>query len=370
MYFDRKKAYLVLEDGSVFPGRLFGADKEISGEVVFNTSMSGYQEILTDPSYHKQLVVMTYTEMGNYGIMEQESESEQVQVSAFIVRHYIEKFSNANASKSLDQFLQENGIPGITGVDTRKLTLKLRDAGSMRGGIFFSQEGALEYLRKQVPLMSGQNLADVVSTSREYSFGSPGSEKIKLAIIDFGIKKNMIRLFEDANFYGSVFPSTTDPDLILSQGYQAVFFSNGPGDPEPVLHGRKIAQEVLNHKIPAFGICLGHQILGLALGARSFKLKFGHRGGNQPVMNTQTNKVEITAQNHGFALDLDSFAGLSKLKVTHINLNDNTVEGFVHEDLPLLSVQYHPEAAPGPHDARYLFDDFKKIIRAQQKSLS
>lgn len=366
MLFDRKPAYLVLEDGSIFPGRFFGAIREVSGEVVFNTSMSGYQEILTDPSYYNQIVTMTYPEIGNYGIIEGENESDRIQVSAFLVRHYVDHYSNSKAKYSLDHFLKENNVPGVTGIDTRQLTLKLREKGAMRGGIFFKEEGALEFIQNNVPLMEGQNLADLVSTKNEYSFGSASTDGIKLAIIDFGIKKNMIRLFEKANFYGKVFPSTTDPASITENDYDAVFFSNGPGDPEPVKHGQHLAKAIFDKELPTFGICLGHQILGIALGAKSFKLKFGHRGGNQPVINKTTHKVEITAQNHGFALDLDSFKQNSSVNVSHINLNDTTVEGFSHKDLPILSVQYHPEASPGPHDAQYLFDEFKKIIASHK----
>jgi carbamoyl-phosphate synthase small subunit len=365
-YFKRRIGYLVLEDGSQFKGRFFGVEKEVAGEVVFNTSMCGYQEILTDPSYHNQLVTMTYPEMGNYGIMDGEGESSKIQVKAFLVRHYVETYSNQHAAKSLEQYLIENEIPGLTGIDTRKLTLRIRDQGAMRGGIFFKPEKAQQYLINEVPTMSGQNLADVVTVKEKYSFGQAG-QGIKIAVIDFGIKQSILRFLAEEGFYGTVYPSTVEADVIINQGYEAVFFSNGPGDPEPVQGGQKLARRIMEKKIPAFGICLGHQILGIAMGARSYKLKFGHRGGNQPVLDSRTRKVEITAQNHGFALDMDSFKNIADVEITHYNLNDQTVEGLRHRQIPVMSVQYHPESAPGPHDARYLFREFKEMVLKNRK---
>lgn len=363
MNFNRKTGYLVLEDGSIFQGYFFGAERETSGEVVFNTSMTGYQEILTDPSYYNQLVTMTYPEIGNYGIMEGENESSSIQVKAMLVRHYVDLYSNVRASISLAAFLESYQIPALSGIDTRKLTLKIREKGAMRGGLFFKKEGALESILANVPDMIGQNLADVVSVKGRYPFGDPATGEIKLAVIDFGIKRNILRIFEKEGFYGTVFPSKTDPKEITGSDFDAVFFSNGPGDPKPVRGGQDIARAVIQAKLPSFGICLGHQILGIALGASSFKLKFGHRGGNQPVLNGDNSKVEITSQNHGFSLNLESLSGINDVEVTHKNLNDNTVEGLRHKTIPLMSVQYHPESAPGPHDARYLFSEFKKLIK-------
>jgi carbamoyl-phosphate synthase small subunit len=363
MSLDRRIGYLVLEDGSTFKGRFFGAVQEAAGEVVFNTSMSGYQEILTDPSYYGQLVTMTYPEIGNYGIMADENESKRVQVAGLLVRHYVQNYSNPAARYSLDAFLKEYQVPGLTGLDTRKLTLKIRNQGAMRAGIFFDKDQALEYIESKVPPMAGQNLVAHVTTDRPWNFGEAGDDKIRLAVIDFGIKMSMVNLLAQAGFYGTVFPADTPYEQLHKEKYQAIFFSNGPGDPEPVQSGRELAVKALENKVPSFGICLGHQILGLAMGGKSFKLKFGHRGGNQPVMNTHTQKVEITAQNHGFALDLDSFTDLAEVDITHLNLNDRTVEGLVHKSLPVMSVQYHPESAPGPHDARYMFQEFKKLVQ-------
>jgi carbamoyl-phosphate synthase small subunit len=236
----------------------------------------------------------------------------------------------------------------------------------MRGGIFFKPEKARQYLINEVPTMSGQNLADVVTVKEKYSFGQAG-QGIKIAVIDFGIKQSILRFLAEEGFYGTVYPSTVEADVIINQGYEAVFFSNGPGDPEPVQGGQKLARRIMEKKIPAFGICLGHQILGIAMGARSYKLKFGHRGGNQPVLDSRTRKVEITAQNHGFALDMDSFKNIADVEITHYNLNDQTVEGLRHRQIPVMSVQYHPESAPGPHDARYLFREFKEMVLKNRK---
>ncbi|MGA1845762.1 glutamine-hydrolyzing carbamoyl-phosphate synthase small subunit [Deferribacter abyssi] len=367
-----KKAYLVLEDGTVFEGKSFGADGECSGEVVFNTSMTGYQEILTDPSYFGQMVCMTYPLIGNYGVNEEDFESIKPFVSAFIVKEYSKIYSNYRATSSLSDFLTKYGILGIEGIDTRKLVRHIREQGSMNA-IISTKTNNLDYLKdkaKKIPSIVGQDLVQYVTTKNKYewtegswqlgsNFYKPKKFKHHIVAIDFGIKRNILRYFVDNDCKVTVVPATTNFEEIEKLNPDGIFLSNGPGDPEPVTYGIEIAKKSIE-KYPVFGICLGNQILSLALGGKTYKLKFGHHGGNQPVMDLTTKKVEITAQNHCFAVDIDSLSNI--VEVTHINLNDKTVEGIKHKTKPVFAVQYHPENGPGPHDAVYLFKRFIDLI--------
>lgn len=356
-----KKAFLVLSDGMIFEGESFGAEVERLGEAVFNTSMSGYQEILTDPSYCGQIVAMTYPMIGNYGVNEDDIESDKVQVSGFVVKEYSKTYSNFRATGSLGDYLKKNGIPGIEGVDTRKLTRHIRDKGAMPCGIFFSEERALERVKAH-PSMDGQNLAEVVMAKKSYDFGTHAKDKPLVGVFDFGVKTNILRLLDSHGFSVRVYPGDTKLDVAMKDGIKCVFLSNGPGDPDAVTFGKELVKDVVKAKVPCFGICLGHQMMALGLGAKTYKLKFGHRGGNQPVKNLVTGNVEISSQNHGFAVDVKSLEALKDVEVTHVNLNDSTIEGLRHKTLPLFSVQYHPEANPGPHDSAYLFEQFRKMI--------
>ncbi|HEX5036832.1 MAG TPA: glutamine-hydrolyzing carbamoyl-phosphate synthase small subunit [bacterium] len=369
-----KKAVLVLEDGSVFEGISFGAPGERTGEVVFNTSLSGYQEILTDPSYKGQMVVMTYPEIGNYGVNPEDVESWKPFVEGFIVRNYNGVPSNFRSRQTLDSYLKKNGIVAIEGVDTRALTRHLRDQGS-KMGILSTKDFDVKRLLKKVrgaEGLVGRDLVQFVTTRKPYHWteGSwdlktgykkkPIKKSFKVIAYDFGIKRNILRNLVNAGCDVTVVPATMPYKDVLAKKPDGVFLSNGPGDPEPVTYAIENIRGLLG-KVPVFGICLGHQLLGLSLGGKTYKLKFGHHGGNQPVMDLDTNKVEITSQNHGFAVDTDSLKG--KAVLTHVNLNDKTVEGLKLTKVPAFSVQYHPEASPGPHDANYLFERFTKMMK-------
>jgi carbamoyl-phosphate synthase small subunit len=352
------KAYLILEDGFQLEGESFGFNDNALGEIVFNTSMSGYQEILTDPSYSGQIVTMTYPMIGNYGVNEEDVESKKIQVAGFVVKEYSKYYSNFRAQSSLQKYLVESKIPAIEGIDTRKLTIHIRDKGALRGGIFINPDGAINSLLSH-PKMEGCNLATEVSTKEVYEIKN-SSDSPKIAAIDFGIKSNILRLLKSRGFSVTVFPESTQfEDISDFDGY---FLSNGPGDPDTVKNGIKLAEEIIKSEKPCFGICLGHQILSLALGGKTYKLKFGHRGGNQPVMNLKNRHVEITSQNHGFAVDFESLKSNPNVEVTHINLNDNTVEGISLKDRPVFSVQHHPESNPGPNDSEYLFEEFYSAV--------
>lgn len=356
-----KKAFLILEDGFKLEGNLFGAENEVLGEVVFNTSMSGYQEIITDPSYAGQIMTFTYPMIGNYGISENDNESDKVQVSAIVVKEYSKNSSNFRSIQSLNDFLVQNNITGIEGIDTRKLTTHIRDKGALRGGIFFSDgEDSIQKIL-QHPKMDGLDLASVVVSGKD-SYKLEDNFPLFLCVIDFGIKNSIIDQLKLQGFNIEVVPYNVFLRHVSDKNYDAFFLSNGPGDPAAVNGAREIVDYIVNSGKPAFGICLGHQILCNALGARTYKLKFGHRGGNHPVKDLSTGKVEITAQNHGFAVDSDSLKKLSKIEVSHLNLNDDTIEGIVHKKMPLFSVQYHPEAGPGPNDANYLFKRFYDMV--------
>ncbi len=373
-FFSKKRAILILKDGRMFKGFNFGAEGETGGEVVFTTSMCGYQEILTDPSYDAQIVCMTYTQIGNYGTNTEDMESRKPFVAGFIVKEYQEQPSNYRSKENLESFLKRYNIVGIEGIDTRALTAHLREKGSMNGLIStvdFNKDSLLEKLSK-IPSMAGLDLVRNVSIDRPYEWkqalwslekGYEEREDGKYLVVayDYGIKYNILRNLISAGFKVLVVPADFPAEEVLKINPDAIFLSNGPGDPEPVKYAIENVKKLVNKK-PIFGICLGHQILGLALGGKTFKLKFGHRGGNQPVKDLTTGKVEVTSQNHGFAVDIDSLGG--KAEVTHINLNDNTVEGLRHKEYPLFSVQYHPEASPGPHDASYLFKRFYDLVES------
>ena len=354
-------AILLLADGRIFEGKSFGYKGETTGEVCFNTGMTGYQEILTDPSYCKQIVTMTSPHIGNYGINEEDIESENIQVAGFVIKEETITPSNWRSTQSLGEYLKKNKIVGIKEIDTRSLTRHIRDKGAMNG-IISSNDLDIQSLDKKLkkfPDMNGLDLAKDVTTQKKYKW--PGKGRYKVAVIDFGIKKNILRLLSDAGCELTVFPASIKAEDILSFEPDGVFLSNGPGDPLAVTYGIETVKKLLG-KVPLFGICLGHQILALALGASTFKLKFGHRGINHPVRNNEKNTVEITSQNHGFAVDLDSLP--PNVISTHINLNDNTSGGIRCTDIPAFSVQYHPESSPGPHDSRYLFNQFIEMMNA------
>ena len=367
-----KKALLVLEDGMVFKGRAFASEGETLGEVVFNTSMTGYQEALTDPSYHEQILTMTYPLIGTYGINDEDNESSRVQVAGFVVKEYQAVPSNWRSKKTLRRFLEEHGVIGIEGVDTRALTRHIRLAGAMKGIISTETDNISELLEKvkAYPGLVGRDITKEVSCDVPYAWQDDcpvparrwryPDHPYKVVAIDFGIKYNIIRELMRVGCEVLVMPGSTPARDILDLQPDGVFLSNGPGDPAPVTYGISVVRELLG-KVPIFGICLGHQLLGLAVGARTFKLKFGHRGSNQPVLNLANGRIEITSQNHGFCVDVESLPP-DKAVTTHVNLNDRTSEGMRLRDVPAFSVQYHPEAAPGPHDALYLFKEFMRLM--------
>lgn len=375
------KAILALEDGRTFECRSFTGPGEASGEVVFNTGMTGYQEVLTDPSYRGQMVTMTYPLVGNYGVNPEDVESRQIQVAAFILREYQAYHSNFRSTSSLADYLRQESVLGVDQIDTRALTRHIRKAGAMRAFIStedLDPESCVDQARG-IAGMTGQDLTGVVTTREPYIWdnGRPvplpedGSglnqsvwkhrgRKHRVVAFDFGIKYNILRCLESTGFDVVVVPSDTSAQTVKDLSPDGIFLSNGPGDPEPVEYAIQTIRNLIDYR-PIFGICLGHQLLGLALGANTFKLKFGHRGANQPVKNLLTERIEITSQNHGFAVDLESMRG-EDVEITHVNLNDNTLEGFRHLKSPLFAVQYHPEASPGPHDARYLFEEFHLLM--------
>ena len=357
----QQKGYLILEDKTEFEGRMFGYEGDTIGEVVFNTSMSGYQEVLTDPSYNGQIVAMTYPMIGNYGVNEDDVESGRIQVAGFVVKEYSKSFSNYRATDSLGEYLIKARVPAIEGIDTRRLTLHIRDKGALRGGIFLDKKNAVGRLLAHPP-MEGLDLATGISCKERYDFGGLDAGLPLIAVYDFGVKLNILRLLKKSGFSVRVYPAKTPLSRLVEDGARGIVISNGPGDPDAIAYGRELVRDIIKREIPTFGICLGHQIIGLGMGGRTYKLKFGHRGANQPVMNLLTSKVEISTQNHGFAVDFESLKNNQNVEITHINLNDNTVEGLRHKQLPLFSVQYHPEASPGPHDSRYLFDQFRSLV--------
>ncbi|MFA6244977.1 MAG: glutamine-hydrolyzing carbamoyl-phosphate synthase small subunit [Candidatus Hydrogenedentales bacterium] len=356
------KATLALENGAVFEGTAVGAEGESYGELVFNTSMTGYQEILTDPSYAGQIVTMTYPLIGNYGVNPEDVESRKPFVEGFVMRECCHTPSNWRATQSLPDYLREHGIVAIDGVDTRKITKMLRTEGAKKSVISTIDHNHESLVKKAIASqdMAGSDYVKAVSVKESYEW-NPGFEgKYRVVAFDYGIKYNILRLLEEAGCEVFVLPATATTEEALACKPDGIFLSNGPGDPAALPYIYPTVQGLFGKK-PIFGICLGHQILGHAFGGTTFKLKFGHRGGNQPVMNHITGKVEISAQNHGFAVDPDSL-DTSKVRVTHTNLNDKSVEGMEHLELPVFSVQYHPESSPGPHDSRYLFARFIKMM--------
>lgn len=356
------EAHLILADGTIYSGTSFGYQRSRSGEVVFNTSLTGYQEILTDPSYEGQIVIMTYPHIGNYGVNAQDEESRRIFLSGFIVKENSPRVSNFRAQTTLPAYLKKHRIPALEGLDTRALVRHLRNQGAMQALI---HQGPLNDKKKLIakaralPSMEGQDLAKEVSCKKPYTW-KQGKHEFSVIAYDFGIKHNILRLLTAHGCSVKVVPATYPAHKVLLENPDGIFLSNGPGDPAVCDYAIKNVSELLGKK-PIFGICLGHQILALALGAKSYKLKFGHHGGNQPVMDLATRKVEITAQNHGFAIDPKKLP--SDVEVSHINLNDQTVEGIRHKTLPAFSVQYHPEASPGPHDSSYLFKRFTMMMQ-------
>ena len=369
------EAILALEDGTWVRGQAAGADGEAAGEVVFNTSMSGYQEVLTDPSYAGQIVTMTCPEIGNYGVSTEDVESRKAQVAGFIVRDESPVASNWRATGTLREYLVENRIVAIADVDTRALTRRLRSSGVMRGVIATGSAldpEALVGKARAIPKMEGSDLVKDVTTDRVFDWPEEDPDefgieparrarrRLKIAAYDFGMKWNILRRLSTHGCEVRVVPASAPASDLLAMSPDGVFLSNGPGDPAALPYAIDNAKQLVASNVPVFGICLGHQILGLAMGGRTFKLKFGHRGANHPVKKLETGKVEITSQNHGFAVDPASLP--ADVEVTHLNLYDGTVEGLRHKDHPVFCVQYHPEASPGPHDADYLFDDFLELI--------
>ncbi len=367
------QALLVLEDGKVFTGKQFGIEGKTLGELVFATGMTGYQETLTDPSYAGQIVVQTAPHIGNTGVNARDEESDRIWVAGYVVRDPSRIVSNFRSEKSLDDELAKYGIVGISGIDTRALTRHLRSSGAMRAGIFSgvaaeaSEAELLDEVRGSTK-MQGLSLSDVVTTSAAYEESPTGDKIGKVAIVDLGIKKSTIENMVNRGLQVKVFPAKANAETIIDWNPDAVFYSNGPGDPEAATGQVAVLRQILDRKIPFFGICFGNQLLGRALGFDTYKLPFGHRGINQPVMDRTTGKVEVTAHNHGFAVKVDGLDnvespnGYGRVKVSHVSLNDDCVEGLQCEDIPAFSVQYHPEAAAGPHDSNYLFDRLVDMI--------
>ena len=376
------KALLALEDGTVFRGRSFTGHAEAVGEIVFNTSMSGYQEILTDPSYCGQMVTMTYPLIGNYGINDQDAESERIQVRALLVKEYQPVPSNWRSQKSLDQYLREANVPGIEGIDTRALTKHIREAGAMRAALSTLERDPRSLVEKagRSRSMEGADLVQEVTCTepflwkggerRKLAGGLGGFEwpeeqgKARVVAMDFGVKHNILMSLESKDCTVLVVPGGTDSITIDRLDPDGLFLSNGPGDPAALTYAVETVRGQIG-KRPVFGICLGHQLIGLALGGKTFKLKFGHRGANQPVKDLETGKVEITSQNHGFCVDIRSLKD-PDIHLSHVNLNDGTLEGLVHKKVPLFSVQYHPEASPGPRDAMHLFERFVDMMSGRR----
>lgn len=361
-----KSAILYLEDGTSFVGRSLGTTGESAGEVVFNTAMSGYQEILTDPSYAGQIVVMTYPLIGNYGVNEEDVESEKIHLKGFVVKEFCRCHSNYRATKSLIDYLDEQHILAIEGIDTRALTRKLRIFGAMKGlisTVTFDKKVLAQHL-VEVPTMEGADWVKTVIPAKKYVWPAKGKPQFRVAAIDCGIKRNILRILSSLGCEVHVFPATASAAEILGAKPDGIFLSNGPGDPAAVDYVIKTVRGLVG-KLPIFGICLGHQILGLALGGKTYKLKFGHHGANHPVKNSVDGRIGITSQNHGFCVDIESLGG--QVELMNLNLNDRTVEGMRHKQYPLISVQHHPEAAPGPRDAQYLFKYFIEMMEKNKK---
>ncbi len=378
------QAILALEDGRIFRGKGFGAPAECSGEVVFNTALTGYQEIFTDPSYAGQIVVLTNPQIGNYGTTPSDDESGKPYIEGLVTREFSPVSSNWRSTQVTDEYLEKYNVPVIAEVDTRAIVRHLRANGVMRGVIStkVTDVDALVAKARAIHKMDGTDLASVVSTKTPYEWTdkdprnetgdkllppemAEGSRPMHVVAYDFGIKQNILRMLARENCRVTVVPAATPAADVLAMNPDGVFFSNGPGDPEPLEYAQKNVRELAG-KTPMFGICLGHQIFGLALGGKTYKLKFGHHGANHPIKNLETGKVEITSQNHNYAVDPESLDA-STVEVTHVNLNDDTVAGLKHKEHPMFSVQYHPEASPGPHDSHYLFKDFRTMMEKWKK---
>jgi len=373
------RAVLALEDGTVFEGKSFGAPTERAGEVVFNTSITGYQEIFTDPSYAGQIVVLTNTQIGNYGTNVEDNEAAKPFIEGLVVREFSAMASNWRSDELARTYLEKHSIPVVSEIDTRALVRHLRTRGVMRGVLSAIETDAKKLVEKArgIPTMAGLDLASRVSTTAQYEWThsvdacspselipQPPESRFHVVAYDFGIKQNILRRLAQVGCHITVVPALTSADDVLALKPDGVFLSNGPGDPEPLETQVSNIRNLVG-KVPIFGICLGHQLLGLAFGGKTYKLKFGHRGANHPVLNQVTQRVEITSHNHGFAVDRDSL-NPADVELTHVNLNDETLEGFRHRREPVFCVQYHPEAAPGPHDSHYLFDDFVKLMADQR----
>ena len=384
-------AVLALADGTIFPGFSIGAPGETTGEVVFNTALTGYQEIITDPSYCRQIVILTYPHIGNVGINAQDAESNQIHAAGLVIKDLPKRISNFRSEGSLDSYLTKAGVPGIAGIDTRKLTRILRDKGAQSGAIVAGKLGddyealgkkALE-LAKAFPGMAGLDLAKVVSTKKAYPWheaqwelhgpeGKPAYRALdtskstkKVVAYDFGVKHNILRMLTERACELTVVPAQTSAAEVLAMNPDGVFFSNGPGDPQPCDYAIAAAKEIIAKGVPTFGICLGHQIMGLAAGAKTLKMKFGHHGANHPVKDLDTGRVAITSQNHGFAVDANTLP--ENIRVTHVSLFDGSLQGLAWKDKPAFCFQGHPEASPGPHDIAYLFDHFVDLMNASNK---
>ena len=371
------KAILALADGKIYEGEHFGAENEVEAEIVFNTSMSGYQEIITDPSYCGQMVIMTYPLIGNYGINPEDFESDRPYLSGFIIKELSSVQSNWRSRGSLEEFLKQNNVFGIQGIDTRALTRRIRDKGAQQAVLSTSTSDPQKLIEKarNSPSLIGQDLVQEVTCKKAYDWNESewviqkGQTQLeitkdrphKVLVYDFGVKRNILRKLTRAGCKVKVIPAKTPAEDVLAEKPDGVFLSNGPGDPAAVTYAIENVKALMG-KVPVFGICLGHQILSLALNATTYKLRFGHHGGNQPIMDSKSGKVEITSQNHGFAVKQNSLQG--NVEITSTNLNDDTVEGIEHKDWPIFSVQYHPEASPGPHDSDYLFDKFAGLMKA------
>jgi len=378
-YKKRPPAVLYLEDGTIFRGRAFGALNDTGGEVVFNTAMTGYQEVLTDPSYYGQIVCMTYPQIGNYGVNEEDVESDKIQVAGFIIKEPAQLYSNWRAKMSLEEWMISQGIVGLCWIDTRALVRKLREAGVMRGIICpdnYSKE-QLEEKLKAVPSMAGADLVQHVTAKEPYVWKeelhkfhkkvgrkTPNTAPVKIVAIDYGVKRNILRHLAERASEVHVVPATASAEEIMAMKPDGVFLSNGPGDPSAVTYGIETVKNLVG-KVPVFGICLGHQILGLAMGGTTYKLKFGHRGANHPVQFNTDRKIDITSQNHGFCVTSEGMES-KDFKVTHMNINDNTVAGLESDKKKCFSVQYHPEASPGPNDAAHHFDRFIEMLESKE----
>lgn len=359
-----KTAILILEDGTIFYGKSFGKIGTTTGEICFNTGMTGYQEVFTDPSYYGQVVIMNNVHIGNYGINEDEVESDSVKVKGIIGRNLEEQYSRFAADNSLQEYFEKQNIVAIDGIDSRALVIHIRNAGAMNC-IISSDNDDVEELKRileKVPSMDGLELASEVSTKESYFLGNENSN-IRIAVLDYGIKKNILHCLTERGAYVKVFNAKTTFEELEEFKPDGYFISNGPGDPEPMAYAVKTVKKILEIKKPFFGICLGQQLLALASGVATYKLHHGHRGLNHPVKNIITGKCEITTQNHGFGVEADSVMKNENIEITHVNLNDETIEGIRLKDRPAFSVQYHPEATPGPHDSRYLFDEFFKMMK-------